>query len=1291
MKPTRTLLYRRLLLIVALVLNAAILGAAPVLAAPGGSVTSAATPSNATPNIGDSVVVTINIDMTGVNAPDDYLGSFTGTLDWNPAVLSFASHTSLPGGFTGNINHTDSASGHIVFNGANAEGANGNIIAFTVTFNVVGAGTSALDLEYSALAAATTFEGLLPILTVTDGSVTVPGAATPTYTATTVVPTATRTATPTATATPTRTATPTQTSTSVVPTATQTATRTATRTATATATTVVPTPTHTATPSGSCPGAVSSASPSNGSPAVGQQVVVTININMAGVASPNDYLGSFTGTLDWNPAVLSFVSHTSLPGGFTGNINHADSATGHIIFNGANAEGANGNITAFTVTFDVVGAGTSPLNLDYSALAAASTFCDLLPGATVNDGSVTASGGATPTYTATSVGPTATRTATPTATRTATATTVVPTPTRTATPSGSCPGAVSSASPSNGSPAVGQQVVVTININMAGVASPNDYLGSFTGTLDWNTAVLSFVSHTSLPGGFTGNINHDDSGSGHIVFNGANAEGANGNTIVFTVTFDVVGAGTSPLDLGYSAMAAASTFCDLLSGATVNDGSVTASGGATPTRTLTRTATRTATATTVGPTPTRTATPVAGCAGAVSSASPSNSAPTVGQQIVVSINVNMSGVASPNNALGSFTASLNWNTAVLAYASNSGLLAGFTGAVNTGNTGSGQITFNGANTDGATGNNVVFQITFNVVGAGTSPLDLAYSAMAAASTFCDLLPGLTVNDGSVTATGTSNCYVLTLTHTGTGSDPVASPTNSTGCPSGQYLAGALVGLTANPGSGWTVGSWSGTDNNSSTSTSNQVTMPAGPRTATVNYVTTGQQHTLSTHVDPTGSGWMTPWEGEHTYDAGTVIDVTAYPYDGYKFDHWSGACSGSGSCSVVMDADQTVTAHFTEITYNLTMVVDPVGAGTTDPAVGVHAYTTGTVVNITAAPATGYTFASWSGACTGSGSCSVTMDADKTVTAHFAQITHNLTMAVDPVGGGITDPAVGVHTYPYGTVVHITASPATGYVFSSWSGACTGSGSCSVTMDDDRSVTAHFAQVTYNLTMAVDPVGGGTTNPSVGVHIYPAGTVVNVTATPTTGYTFINWSGACTGSGSCSVTMDASKTVTAHFAQETRTLTVAVDPVGGGTTDPAVGTHLYALGAVVPITATPAIGYVFSSWSGACTGSGSCSVTMDADKTVTAHFVQMTYNLTVAVNPVGGGTTSPAVGVHAYPAGTVVPVTEMPATGYVFSSWSGACTGTGSCSVIMNADKTVTANFAASGHFLYLPLVVSNH
>jgi hypothetical protein len=81
----------------------------------------------------------------------------------------------------------------------------------------------------------------------------------------------------------------------------------------------------------------------------------------------------------------------------------------------------------------------------------------------------------------------------------------------------------------------------------------------------------------------------------------------------------------------------------------------------------------------------------------------------------------------------------------------------------------------------------------------------------------------------------ADCYTLTLSHTGSGGDPVPSPANSAGCPGGQYLAGETVSLAASPAAGWTVASWSGTDDDASNAATNQVTMPSGNRVAAANY------------------------------------------------------------------------------------------------------------------------------------------------------------------------------------------------------------------------------------------------------------------------------------------------------------------------------------------------------------------------------------------------------------------------------------------------------------------------
>jgi len=83
--------------------------------------------------------------------------------------------------------------------------------------------------------------------------------------------------------------------------------------------------------------------------------------------------------------------------------------------------------------------------------------------------------------------------------------------------------------------------------------------------------------------------------------------------------------------------------------------------------------------------------------------------------------------------------------------------------------------------------------------------------------------------------GAHPCYLLTLGHTGSGANPVASPANSTGCNANEYIAGESVGLTASPAIGWAVSGWTGTDDDASTASTNTLTMPASDHTANVNY------------------------------------------------------------------------------------------------------------------------------------------------------------------------------------------------------------------------------------------------------------------------------------------------------------------------------------------------------------------------------------------------------------------------------------------------------------------------
>ncbi len=151
--------------------------------------------------------------------------------------------------------------------------------------------------------------------------------------------------------------------------------------------------------------------------------------------------------------------------------------------------------------------------------------------------------------------------------------------------------------------------------------------------------------------------------------------------------------------------------------------------------------------------------------------------------------------------------------------------------------------------------------------------------------------------------------------------------------------------------------------------------------------------------------------------------------------------------------------------YNLTMAVDPAGAGTTTPT-GTTAYASGTHVNIQAAAAAGYQFLNWTApagtfADANAATTIFTMPAeDVTVTANFVPV-YDLTMTVAPAGGGTTIPT-GTTPQGAGTGVNIQAAAAVGYQFVNWTAptgtfADANAATTIFTMPaEDVTVTAHF-------------------------------------------------------------------------------------------------------------------------------------------------------------------------------------------------------------------------------------------
>jgi alpha-tubulin suppressor-like RCC1 family protein len=128
-----------------------------------------------------------------------------------------------------------------------------------------------------------------------------------------------------------------------------------------------------------------------------------------------------------------------------------------------------------------------------------------------------------------------------------------------------------------------------------------------------------------------------------------------------------------------------------------------------------------------------------------------------------------------------------------------------------------------------------------------------------------------------------------------------------------------------------------------------------------------------------------------SFDAGTVLTLTATPIYGSDFDHWTGCDPNGRFCGLTMDGSKPVVAAFKLSRFVLTIDKPGLGTGTVTASGGISCgatcaapYDYGTVVTLTATPGVGSIFKGWSGCDTASEqTCTVAIGADTWVSANF--------------------------------------------------------------------------------------------------------------------------------------------------------------------------------------------------------------------------------------------------------------------------------------------------------------------
>ncbi len=430
-----------------------------------------------------------------------------------------------------------------------------------------------------------------------------------------------------------------------------------------------------------------------------------------------------------------------------------------------------------------------------------------------------------------------------------------------------------------------------------------------------------------------------------------------------------------------------------------------------------------------------------------------------------------------------------------------------------------------------------------------------------------------------------------------------------------------------------------------------------------------------------------------------VTLTTGVPADSV-FVGWGGACAGTGPCTLTLSADTAVTAEFlglADLDLQVTSVVrnydaggsgqvsvSPPGATCANTPQGMlhcrYWYAAGTEVTLTPTPAAGSEFAGWTGACSGMGSCLVSMAGDRNVTAAF-RLTPRLNVMVGSLDNGsgqiVTIPAPGgtcentppdsascEYLFETGTEVTLTATAAADSVFLGWDpgGPCEGLGTapCTFTVAENTMASGIFQgpQRVNVMVGSLDngsgqivatPAGGTCANtpPDANgcTYYFRIGTEVTLTWTAAADSVFLGWDpgGPCDGLGTaptCTFTVAAGTVFAGGIFQGPQRVNVMVGSLDNGSgqivATPAGGTcantppdangctYYFRIGTEVTLTWTAAADSVFLGWDpgGPCDGLGTaptCTFTVAAGTVFAGGIFQGPQRVNVMVGSLDNG------------------------------------------------------------------------
>jgi len=209
-----------------------------------------------------------------------------------------------------------------------------------------------------------------------------------------------------------------------------------------------------------------------------------------------------------------------------------------------------------------------------------------------------------------------------------------------------------------------------------------------------------------------------------------------------------------------------------------------------------------------------------------------------------------------------------------------------------------------------------------------------------------------------------------------------------------------------------------------------------------------------------------------------------------------------------------------------------------------------------------------------------------------------------PGGSIAVSPAANLNPNLYlsNSLVKLTATPSNGWTFMYWTGAVSSTASViNVLMDQPRHLQAVFGTT---LNLFTNGNGQIVTDPPTGP--FPHGSSVTLTALPAPTSYFFGWAGLLSGfTNPVTLTVNNASGITALFGTlNANQVSLVALPVGGGSLGFSPARNVYTNGEVVTITALSTSNRIFSTWSGAATGSANpLALPLDGNKLLYGHFI----------------------------------------------------------------------------------------